>query len=331
MNSAYQKGREFRNKFYGLLPDEEDPSIDIKSIVKSFCSRKRRNQVSLFMRMKGLFQNSNLFQNIDVYNLNTSITEFLRKNFDTQFPNDYMFNALENTKCRQIIEERFNKSKNIENIHTMVKKITGMHSYEFDQYFLSLPNEMHTYIKVFYVADYLERYMENRVDISESEYRLKEFLSSYYKLIVDSTADEPSLNRLFTSKIYLEILNSFENKINGKDNKMLILFSSHDVTMSAFIHSLKANAKDFNYDFNDEINFVLYEFEEEFFVSIKYNNEELKLNFCEGKKICEYLKFKEFVENIIIPEEDLRKFCDGSIKTLHNEKTYDVSFKTDDL
>jgi hypothetical protein len=317
INSAYFKGRDFMNKNYGLLADVNEEDINkIKSEVKAFCSKKRRNIVTLFMRLKGMFPNLKVFKDVSLDE--ASLRKFLQENFNTEFPNDLMFNLLENLKCRSRIEKTLKETNKLEKIQEFVSRLVDSHRDVFYLYFESLPKDMHLYVKVFYVADYIERYMENQVEIGENEFKLKELLSDYYKLIVDTTASEPSLFRLFTSKIYSEIFREFEAKVNKNNTNKLVLFSAHDVTMSAFIHSIQANVKNFDFDFNDEINFVLYEIEEEYYISIKYNNQEIPLKICGGEKICEYEHFRNFLIDSISKDEDLENFCEGKLDLLTN-------------
>jgi hypothetical protein len=275
------------------------------------------------MRLKGIYPNLKIFKNISLDEEN--LRNFLSKNFNTEFPNDLMFNVLENLKCRAKIEKVLTDSHSLEKIKDRVLRMADAHRDIFWGYFTELPKDMHIYLKVFYVADYLERHMENRVEIKDNEQDLKDLLTNYYKLIVDTTAEDPSIFRLFTTKIYEQILSEFEAKVNKNNKHKLVLFSAHDVTMSAFIHSIHANVKDYHYEFNDEINFVLYEIEEEYFVSVKYNNQEIPLKFCGGKKICDYEVFKTFLEESIAKDEDLESFCEGKLDVLMNaEKEVEI-------
>jgi hypothetical protein len=274
------------------------------------------------MKLRGIYSNIK-FPNISLDEQN--IRNFLSENFNTEFPNDLMFNVLENLKCRSKIEKILKDSPRLEQINHRVARMTDSSRDIFWAFFTELPKEMHTYLKVFYIADYLERHMENRVEITDKEQDLKDLLTNYYKLIVDTTAEDPSIFRLFTTKIYEQILNYFEAKVNGRSQYKLILFSAHDVTMSAFIHSIYANVKDYHYEFNDEINFVLYEVENEYYVSIKYNNFEIPLKFCGGKKICVYEKFKTFLQESIAKDDDIENFCEGKLDVLTNaEKEVEI-------
>lgn len=323
LHTANRKGREFSSRYQGLLSYEEEDYNNIKNEIKAFCSKKRRNIISLFMKLKGIYTNMK-FPNISLDEEN--IKKILSENFNTEFPNDLMFNVLENLNCRAKIEKILKDSPSLEQIKHRVARMTDSSRDIFWAYFTELPKEMHIYLKVFYIADYLERHMENRVEINDKEQDLKDLLTNYYKLIVDTTAEDPSIFRLFTTKIYEKILKEFEAKVNGRNQFKLILFSAHDVTMSAFIHSIHANVRDYHYEFNDEINFVLYEVEDEYYVSIKYNNEEIPLKFCGGKKICGYKIFKTFIEESISKDEDIENFCEGKLDVLTNsEKEIEIN------
>lgn len=329
-NSAYIRAREFKNKYEGIIPDDDDLSFEssrIPSLVKTFSSPKRRSSVSLFMRLKGLFPNSEIFKGINLDSFN--VTEFMQKTFKTEYPDDYMFNILENQMCQKIIEEKFNKSRDFKAIELNAKKMFTIFHENFTHFYDSLPQDMHIYIKIFYIVDYLERFMEAKSELNEEEQKLKELFNRYYNLILETTAFEPSLTRLFTSIIYSEIIKNFEYKLKNNDETTLLLFSAHDITISAFIHSLNANYESLNYNFNDELNFILYELDEEYYISIKFNNQELELNFCENKKICEYEKFKEFVNEYIFSKDDLIKFCMGDINILSKKEEIKSQEKSD--
>jgi len=240
----------------------------------------------------------------------------LEKKINTNFPNHFMFTVFENKNCQRRIFQNFFRHHKISEMETFAKKVIEEHTNYFNRYFKYLPKNLPTVLKTFYVADYLDRHEENKIHLDEEEKIIKYKLNNFYKILNDITVDEISIISLFTSKMYETIIENFEIKINNNSNEKLLMFAAHDISMSAFLLSLKEDAYSYNIEFNSEISFILKKMDSEFYVSIQFEHIDLELKFCDYKTICEFQKFKKFIQNIISNEEKLRKYCEGELDNL---------------
>lgn len=315
--TSYKKGRQFRQLYKDLFEyNTTSDLINIDNLMKAYCSKKQRTHLSLFFRLKGIFENHPIF-NKEIDPPKDSIKNFLKESLNTEFSNDYMFSILDHKGCKKRVEEIFVLNNITNNLSIKAYNITTSYPEIIDPLLEQYEEAADHYLKVFYIADYLVRILENSEN-SDYQYRLKDVLKDYYKNVVDLTSREPTLVKLFTSQIYATMFKHFQEKINNKDqdNVKLVLFSAHDITLSTILESLKLDFNNFNYDFNDEINFFVYEFADDFYFSIKYNNQELPISFCGGKKLCNYSKLKQFLINSASSEEELNKYCTGELENL---------------
>jgi hypothetical protein len=124
------------------------------------------------------------------------------------------------------------------------------------------------------------------------------------------------LSRLAGSFIFTQILNDFNAVISKETARKLFIYSGHDTTLSFMLAFLK-----FDYSnapvFASTFIFELSEENDTYFITIKYNDVEQKLENCEGQK-CSFDEFKEFVERRRV--NDYKKVCsEGLTKDEYEE------------
>jgi hypothetical protein len=109
----------------------------------------------------------------------------------------------------------------------------------------------------------------------------KYFLQDYYINLFDYYTNVSILQDLVALKADLINLNKLEDKINNKNNLKLNLFSSHDTTLFSLFKSLNIAPLLHQIEFYEELSFVLYEVDDEFYTLIKHNDHDITVYFCE--------------------------------------------------
>ena len=100
------------------------------------------------------------------------------------------------------------------------------------------------------------------------------------------------------------------------NRKKLILFSGHDDNLSAVLKAFGIDYKRFNYEFNDEVNFVKVKEGDEYYVKVFYNEELLFNPVCKSYR-CPLGVFVKFVEeNYSVDKDTYEKFCNGEIEEI---------------
>jgi hypothetical protein len=339
--SSYLKGKEFRDKFSELLREDDTTQKKLKSHIRSYSSNKNRNIVSLFYKIKGIFDDNKStkyekyfeegedYMKLNPQNNTQNFTSIMVTTFATRFP-DLMFNVL--SKCTEQVEKTADRDHTLSHLSEKWSRFFKWNDNVFGKYLNSsfFQMDLPFYLKVFYVVDYLERNLENNITLDKDDIIAKEYLQGYSKVILDLPGKYPSLQMLFLSKFYSEILKNFDSRINNHKNKVkIVLFSGHDVNLAVMMTSLSPNdSNKYQYEFNDEINFILHEINDDYYVSIKYNDDDIDMRvICEDDivikeniNLCEYEKFQRFADQFIVEENMLRNFCVGELTDLFKIK-----------
>ena len=170
------------------------------------------------------------------------------------------------------------------------------------------------YIRLINVCDYYKNTNDTLSD--EDDIQLKKVLMEVnaYKTVLDMLNEGKDFNVIFNCKILTAIKEELMKEECNR--KKLILFSGHDDNLSAILKAFGIDYKKFNYDFNDEVNFVRVKEGNEHYVKVFYNDELLFNPLCNSYK-CPLGVFVKFVEeNYSVDKETYEKFCNGEIKSI---------------
>lgn len=307
--NAYKKGQEFEQNYHELLKDHGE--------LISYCSNKNRNIETLYMRLKGIFPNRSYMFNESLGTFNTS--DFLIKNYNTSIisrsKHDFMFRPYDIEACTKKHEDIMTENKILPKMIEDVDKLLDEHSNLFEKYLnFGKLKEMKSYIKVFYISDFLDKFQENEVVLLEDDLKLKELLKDYYRRLVDSSTFDRGLTSLLTSSIYATLIENFDRIVNKTDNTdaKVILFSAHDTQLSSLLKILEEDVSDYKLDYNDEITYLLNREDgsDDFNIRVKYNDDFIKIKI--GNAMSDsvpYITFRQHIMGHVFSEEDLIKFC----------------------
>jgi hypothetical protein len=334
LENSFRKGAEFRHTFTELFKDNQS----LNQTILSYCSFKKRNALSLFNKLRGIYSNddvspifhdkieeiySDFINGEDTAEKLTQLENFMENHMNTIFPKSrLMFRALENKSCREKVDKKLLENKQLVMVMKLVENYVEKHSAIIHTYLDSLPSSIPLEMKLFYLSDYFDRSRENKIELTAEELTMQDTLKDYYKLLVDIVTTDECVNRLLSSKILSTIMKHFESKINNNlETLKAVLFSAHDTTLSALIRAIKLDPANYRFEFNDELNFVLYKYKGEEYISLRYNTLNLDIKFCEvydveGLKLCKFQDFSNYIYSTINNDEDLEKFCSGEIDNL---------------
>lgn len=307
IKSAYEKGMNFRGKFKQLFEGE-----DHKIAVSGYCSPKYRNKMSLFHRLKGMFSTFNETDHSD--SDEKEITKILEEKFNIEHPYDLTFNILEDPKCRKRVEEVLKENGGVGLMAKKADDLVNKHPH-LEKYLNFFENKHQPlYMKLFYIADYLDRSEDNNLNLDENEQMLKRELSDFYRFVLEITASDPNLLTLFSSKIFTKILQEIEPLKSVKEAPKIIFFSAHDLTLSVILQILDFDISQFHTDFNTELDFVVFEKNDHLYVKFYYDDVEYEIKKC-GKE-CTLDKFIDLINNFIFTDEELKDYCEGKLPVL---------------
>jgi hypothetical protein len=112
------------------------------------------------------------------------------------------------------------------------------------------------------------------------------------KRLIDIHLENKNVQVCFTHQLishFYEEMNKIKN--NSEDKKKIILFSGHDLYLTCLCMFLEVDLKKYSYDFDDEINFIIFKKKNDskLYFKAEYNDELMDLPFdnLENKKICE--------------------------------------------
>ncbi len=282
----------------------------------------------MLLKLRGIFKDSKNFNRDDfdfddlrkeIKNIHVRNTIMENNPLNEIFGSiDFFLTILENEACEDI----FNKYKMDEKTVDLFNSFIRTYSYYTSSIseFPELPSNQGKILDIFHHSLRIEDHIENKITNHNIKNDTKSFLQEYYRQLFTFFCSVPDLSEVISSKMYSVLLHKFEDRVNRKNSKKLILFSSQDITFYSLLKSLEHLVpQSLEYDSNEEINFVLYEVDEEFFIAIKHNDTEISLKFCGGKRLCEYEKFKNFIISTIKKEIKTVKYCEENVRMSLNE------------
>jgi hypothetical protein len=156
-------------------------------------------------------------------------------------------------------------------------------------------------------------YPEVQKNFSKEQNNMKEVFieENSYKKIIDITLNNPNVYIPYLFKL-IQVLKTEINKVinNDKDKKKIIFLSAHDLYLGGFLIGLGLEHDNFYYEFNDEINIILFKKNENMFVKIEYNDIQLKLPFNNGNYESEIEKLIKLFDKLTnFDFEKIMKFC----------------------
>ena len=127
--------------------------------------------------------------------------------------------------------------------------------------------------------------------------------------------------QLASSQFYSAVIDTFEGVINGSSTLTWSLYSAHDTTLIGFLIAID-NWDNNNPPFASSLVFELNEINDNYFVSISYNDNPLTLNGC--VQMCPFEEFKQLLLEWIIPDVVAQCNSNSEIDTsnlIHNPFT----------
>ena len=303
-----EKGEKFINKYFS--PMKESPFN--KQDFKVYISDTIRTIKSFLYKISPLLSEKN-FEN----KTHKELKEYTLKNFNTIYDED-LFNSY--IYCDEIAakysyksEEYNNFLKNIEN-KLLNKSQSTLNLYKKYCNCELFKGKPYDYYKLNFISDFLN-YVNPEVqkNFTKEQKEMKEvFLEeNSYKKIIDITLNNPNVYIPYLFQL-IEVLKSEINKVlnNEKDKKKIIFLSAHDLYLGGFLIGLGLEHENFHYDFNDEINIVLFKKNNNNFVRIEYNDIQLKLPFGNNHYEVEVEKLMLLFNKLSnFDYEKIMKFC----------------------
>jgi hypothetical protein len=254
------------------------------------------------------------------------IMDYLKKHFTTIInpdEHDYMFKLFEKVKDNKIPVLECVKSNHYKELAEFAEVLKNEHTKTINRYYETekLNKNEPELFNLFFISDYLSRSEDNGIELDSDELLLKkeleefEFYKKFLHLLVVSTEN---IYRLGSSCLYRTLLSHFDEKIEGNTKNNIILLSAHDMNLCSLAVPLEI--ENINYDFNDELTYILYKSDDKFYVGIEYNSEKVPLKISNGGFYCEYSVFKDFIRERINEHDDILKYLSGEITCLKSKK-----------
>lgn len=198
-------------------------------------------------------------------------------------------------------------NEQFQNMRSEIKELLQTHQHLFNK-FVSYDRirNFEDHIKVFYIADFLEKYEENQLVLDKDDLELREVLKDYYKAIVNFSSENEDLSKILCSVILEKILDHMNAKIVGvNEYTNIVLFAAHDTTMGGLLKVLGEDVKNYTLHYDDEITFLLEQNEadneskSEYTIRIKYNDEFIVPQFIRELGVQEKIRYSEFKSFIL--------------------------------
>lgn len=126
---------------------------------------------------------------------------------------------------------------------------------------------------------------------------------------------------LSSSFMYTEILQTFKGIVEGSGKRMFSLYMTHDTNLVAYLTKLnKYNGQ--NPPFASSIIFELHK-EKENFIKVFYNDQQLKLDFCELN--CKLEQFENFINSWAYANLGEACLLKGQLESFQTKKTRDLT------
>ena len=298
------KAAQFKNTFLPYMPH-----LSIKNDCSFYISNFPRTITTFIHRL------AVLFPEIKQANVLYPLTkDKLIHEYHAVFDPD-MFIAL--ARCRERLQENEDIAFKYKQLLAYVRSLLSNEQLKlFDSYLnLDYYKTVSTpyYLRLINICDY---YKTTNDALSEEDSQLKTRLMdvNVYKSVLDLLNEGKDFNKMFNCKILTAIKQELAK--DERDKKKLILFSGHDDNISAILKAFKIDCAKFNYNFNDEVNFVHVKEDNEHYVKMFYNDELLFNPLC-GSKRCPLGVFVKFIEeNYTVDKETYEKFCTGHLQSL---------------
>ncbi len=308
LEETIKKGEHFIKKYF--TPMKESPFN--KQDFKVYISDTIRTIKSFLYKISPLLTEKN-FEN----KTQEELKDYTLKNFNTIYDND-LFNSY--IYCDEIAAKYSYKNKEYnEFLEKIEKKLLNKSQSTLDLYKKYCNSELfkgkpYDYYKLNFISDFLMFvYPEVQKNFTKEQIYMKEVFieENSYKQIIDITLNNPNVYIPYLYRL-IEVLKSEINKVinNDKDKKKIIFLSAHDLYLGGFLIGLGLEHDKFNYEFNDEINIILFKKNEKMFVKIEYNDTQLKLPFNNGNYESEVEKLIELFDKLTNFDYDkIMKFC----------------------
>ena len=310
LNEIEHKAIQFKHTFLSKLITHTCDKLNIKNDCSFYISNFPRTIQTFLHRLTVFFpelkQDSNIF--------NSLTKDKLINEYNAVFDCD-MFIGVE--RCRERLITNTELAHKYEQLLVHIRSLLP-HEQQlklFDSYLnLNFNTPQPYYIRLIYVCDYYKNTNDTLSD--DDDLQLKKVLTEVnaYKTVLDMLNEGKDFNIIFNCKILTAIKEELVKKECNR--KKLILFSGHDDNLSAVLKAFGIDYKKFNYDFNDEVNFVRVKEGNEHYVKVFYNDELLFNPLCKSYK-CPLGVFVKFVEeNYSVDKETYEKFCTGKIESI---------------
>jgi hypothetical protein len=315
---AVKKGIEFKNRFNLLIQED----IKLNELLSTYSSNMFRNLQTLYYKVKGIFSDHPDYHATDIIS-DKCIEDFLYK-LETVIPTedeDFMFKLFDKVRDSKPALDECIKSDSYKDIIAFSENLLKSHYNLINRYYASglvYENQSEPF-KLFFISDYLMRSEINKVELDDEEKLLKKDIEEfkfYEKFIKMITVSSENIFRLSSSCLYRTLLKHFDEKIEGKGTN-IVLLSSHDTNLSSLAYPLQID--NINYDFNDELTFILCRGGDEYYICVEYNSQKVPIKFHDESYYCKYSYFKKHIQEKINDVDDIVRYLNGEISCLKNK------------
>lgn len=313
--TTINKGKKFIKKYFNKFPASPFNPKDFKCYI----SQSIRTIKSLIYRLIDFLPQA------DFKSMNEKeLKEYTIKNIPNSVYDDKIFKSYQ--YCDSVSSKYChldpNYKKLFEEIENEITKKSKKALEVFKKY-LDHPiykGKPYEYFKICYIYDFLFFVSpEVQKNFNEEQLIIKEVMGKLNanKRMIDIDNANKNANLCFSHQLICNYYNEMDKiRKNSEDQKKIILFSAHDLYLNCLLNFLEIEDKNqFQYDFDDEINFIIFKKnnDSKLYFKVEYNDEflEIPLSTLENKKECELDKIMDKIskEYLIHNFNEIMDFC----------------------
>ena len=289
--NTINKGKKFIEKYFTKFPASPFNPKDFKC----FISDNIRTIKSIIYRLNEYMPKA------DFKSMNQNeLKEYTKKNIPNTVYDDKIFTSYE--YCDLVSSKYCNLDPNYKNLFTEIETELSKKSpkaLEVFKKYLEHPifkGKDYEYFKICYISDFLFFITpEVQKNFTEEQKTIKEVMGKFNsnKRMVDIDVANKNINLCFSHQLICNYYYEMDKiRKNSDDKKKIVMFSAHDLYLTCLLNFLEINDKSkYQYDFDDEINFVIYKKKngDKIYFRAEYNDEVLDIPFSnlDNKKECE--------------------------------------------
>jgi hypothetical protein len=313
--TTINKGKKFMDKYFTKFPASPFNSKDFKCYI----SDSIRTIKSIIYRLIDLIPKSD-FKSMKYQELK----EYTLKNIPNAIYDDKIFKSYE--YCDKISAYYCFEDPNYKGLFEEIEREISKKSekaLEVYKKYLKHPifeGNTYAYFKICFISDFLFFITpEVQKNFSQEQLIIKDVMGKINanKRMIDIDVDNKNANLCFSHQLITNYYKEMDKvRKNAEDKKKIILFSAHDLFLTSLLNFLEIEDKsNYQYNFDDEINFILFKKknEEKIYFRAEYNDEVLNipLSTLENKKECELDTIMDKIkkEYLVHSFDEIMDFC----------------------